>query len=314
MSEPVRPLSTRDARALGVTPGRLAGPGWAAPTRGLHRPTDPGDYSPTQRIYDVAELLPVGAAIGGWAAAHLLGAQDLDGRGWSGREVEPVPVVLPPPVLIRARPELVRWRSAVTDDEVVEVDGVPCTSTVRTGYDLVRSRDLRNGVGCLDVLGRQIGLRPMDVLAHSEARRRWRGRPRVARAVELSDPRALSTGETRFRLVWILDAGLPHPQVNPTLRTPDGFLLGMADLLDPEAGLVGEYDGAGHRELERHVLDNAREEWLEDTGLIVVRACAPDVRVANRARSALRLRMAFQRGLTRDRARDRWTWVPRSLD
>jgi hypothetical protein len=314
MSEPVRPLSTRDARALGVTPGQLAGAGWASPTRGLHRPTGRVEYSPTQRIYDVAELLPLGAAIGGWAAAHLLGARDLDGRGWSGQEVEPVPVVLPPPVLIRARPGLVRWRSAVTDDEVVEVDGVPCTSPVRTGYDLVRSRDLRNGVGCLDVLGRQIGLRPMDVLAHSEARRRWRGRPRVARAVELSDPRALSTGETRFRLVWILDAGLPHPQVNPTLRTPDGFLLGMADLLDPEAGLVGEYDGAGHRELERHVLDNAREEWMEDTGLIVVRACAPDVRVANRARSALRLRIAFHRGLARDRARDRWTWVPRTLN
>jgi hypothetical protein len=314
MSEPVRPLSTRDARALGVTPGQLAGAGWASPTRGLHRPTGRVEYSPTQRIYDVAELLPLGAAIGGWAAAHLLGARDLDGRGWSGQEVEPVPVVLPPPVLIRARPGLVRWRSAVTDDEVVEVDGVPCTSPVRTGYDLVRTRDLRNGVVCLDVLGRQIGLQPVDVLAHSEARPRWRGRPRVARAVQLADPRALSTGETRFRLVWILDAGLPRPQVNPTLRTPDGFLLGMVDLLDPEAGLVGEYDGAGHRELERHVLDNAREEWMEDTGLIVVRACAPDVRVANRARSALRLRIAFHRGLARDRARDRWTWVPRTLN
>ena len=310
----MRPLSTRDARALGVTPGQLAGPGWASPTRGLHRPACPEERSPRQRILDVAELLPVGAAIGGWAAAHLLGALDLDGRGWSGQEVEPVPVVLPPPVLIRARPELERWRSTLTDDEVVQIDGVPCTSPVRTGFDLVRSRDLRSGVVCLDVLGRQIGLHPVDVLAHSEARRRWRGRPRVAGAVELADPRALSTGETRFRLVWVLDAGLPLPQVNPTLRTPDGFLLGIADLLDTEAGLVGEYDGEGHRELDRHVLDNAREEWFEDAGLVVVRACAPDVRAANRARSALRLRTAFHRGLARDRARDRWTWVPRPLD
>ena len=310
----MRPLSTRDARALGVTPGQLAGPGWASPTRGLHRPACPDERSPRQRILDVAELLPVGAAIGGWAAAHLLGAVDLDGRGWSGQEVEPVPVVLPPPVLIRARPELERWRSTLTDDEVVQIDGVPCTSPVRTGFDLVRSRDLRSGVVCLDVLGRQIGLHPVDVLAHSEARRRWRGRPRVAGAVELADPRALSTGETRFRLVWVLDAGLPLPQVNPTLRTPDGFLLGVADLLDPEAGLVGEYDGEGHRELDRHVLDNAREEWFEDAGLVVVRACAPDVRAANRARSALRLRTAFHRRLARDRARDRWTWVPRPLD
>ena len=67
----------------------------------------------------------------------------------------------------------------------------------------------------------------------------------------------------------------------------------MADLLDPEAGLVGEYDGEGHRELDRHVLDNAREEWFEDAGLVVVRACSPTCARPTERRSALRLRSAY---------------------
>jgi hypothetical protein len=298
---------------MGVTPGQLAGPGWSSPLRGVHRPASAESLpSPRERILDIAELLPAGAAIGGWAAAHLLGADELDGRGWSGHEVEPVPVVLPPPLLIRARPELVRWRSALADDERVEVDGVPCTVAVRTGFDLVRTRDLRSGVICLDVLGRQVGLDPASVLAHAVPRRRWKGRPRVAPAVDLADPRALSTGETRLRLVWVLDAGLPRPQVNPTLRDTTGFTLGMGDLLDPESALLGEYDGEGHRELDQHVADNAREEWLENAGLVVVRAAAPDVWSVNRTRTVARLRTGYRRGLQRDRSKDTWTWTPAS--
>ena len=308
----VRPLTTCDARALGVTPGQLAGPGWSSPSRGVHRPaTSEGEPSPLQRILDVAELLPPGAAIGGWAAAHLLGASELDGRGWSGRVLQPVPVILPPPLLIRTRPGIVRWRSELADDERVDVGGVVCSTAVRTGFDLVRLCDLRNGVVCLDAMGRQVGLSPAAVLAHAAVRRRWRGRPRIAPAVGLADPRALSTGETRLRLVWMLDAGLPRPEVNPTVTDLGGFILGMGDLLEPESALLAEYDGAGHRELGRHVADNAREEWLEDAGLVVVRASAPDVWPTNRARTVLRLHTARRRGLRRDRARDRWTWVPR---
>jgi hypothetical protein len=308
---PTWPLATRDALDLGVTPGQLAGPGWSSPLRGVHRPaTAESAPSARQRILDVAELLPVGAAIGGWAAAHQLGADELDGRGWSGHEVEPVPVVLPPPLLIRHRPELVRWRSPLADEELVEVDGVPCTAEVRTGFDLVRTRDLRSGVVCLDILGRQIGLDPALVLAHAAARRRWKGRPRVAPAVALADPRALSTGETRLRLVWVLDAQLPRPEVNPTVRDATGFVLGIGDLLDPGSALLGEYDGEGHRELDQHVADNAREEWLEAAGLVVVRACGPDLWPSNRARTVARLHAGYRRGLGRDRSKDSWTWTP----
>ena len=305
-------MRTGDALALGITRGELAGPGWQAPLHGVQLPAGPDANDPFQRILAVAELLPSGAAIGGWASARLRNVRELDGRGPSGRTLEPVPVVLPPPVLIRARPEIVRWRSKLGPDDVALVDGIPCTSAVRTGFDLARNRSLREAVVALDQLGRLMGLQPGEVLHYAQERRGWRGVPQVRRAVGLTDPRALSTGETRLRLVWVLDARLPPPEVNAEVFNLDGWLLGIGDLLDSDAGMLGEYDGGGHRDAERHTTDNAREEWLEDSGLIVVRATSIDVG-RERRRTAIRLVTAHRRGKGRDRSRDRWTWRAQPL-
>ena len=85
----------------------------------------------------------------------------------------------------------------------------------------------------------------------------------------------------------------------------------MPDLLDQEVGLLAEYDGAGHREIDRHITDNAREEGLEDLGLVVVRAGAPDLWRVNRRRTVMRLRSGYLRGQRRDTAEDRWICTPR---
>ena len=49
-----------------------------------------------------------------------------------------------------------------------------------------------------------------------------------------------------MRLVWVLIAELCPPLCNAPLFDLGGQLLGIPDLFDPEAGLVGEYDGAHH--------------------------------------------------------------------
>jgi hypothetical protein len=105
-----------------------------------------------------------------------------------------------------------------------------------------------------------------------------RGGVPVARAVvELCDPRARSAGESRLRYIWIVEAGLPRPEVNPLVVDALGTVVAMTDLLDTGAGLAGEYDGSTHRELEEHTSDNAREEDLEALGLVVVRATSINV-------------------------------------
>src|SRR5699024_4773811 len=82
-------------------------------------------------------------------------------------------------------------------------------------------------------------------------------------------------------------------------------LLGIADLLEPSAGLVLESDGAGHREIEQHSADNAREEAFERHNLVVVRVGAVDHRDRDSLRN--RIQSGYRDGNTRRRARDRWT-------
>ena len=84
----------------------------------------------------------------------------------------------------------------------------------------------------------------------------------------------------------------------------------MADLLDPSTGLLGEYDGAVHRDELRHALDNAREEDLEDAGLTVVRAGNLDLTIY-RARTLARLVAGWRRA--RLTPRGGWTWEPGPL-
>ena len=47
----------------------------------------------------------------------------------------------------------------------------------------------------------------------------------------------------------------------------DGRLIGIPDLLDVEAGLVGEYQGEDHKDGQRHREDVEREEKFRDHGL-----------------------------------------------
>lgn len=133
----------------------------------------------------------------------------------------------------------------------------------------------------------------------------WLGVPQARRAVNLADPGARNGWETRLRMVWMLEAGLPRPLCNPPVFDLDGKLLGYPDLIDPEAGTVGEFDGKGHRELAQHGADNNREELFEDHGLVVTRAISLDF--ADQDGLSARMRRAHARGSRRDRRHDRWT-------
>ena len=84
----------------------------------------------------------------------------------------------------------------------------------------------------------------------------------------------------------------------------------VGDLLDPVTGLLGEYDGSGHRAETQHALDNAREEVFEDTGLTVVRVSNPDL---GRFRSRTRLRLVSGWRRAQRTPRGSWTWEPGPL-
>ena len=200
-SRPQRASRIGSLLELGVTRGELSGPRWRAPHRGIHTPQVALPTDPRQRIHDAAELLPPGGLVGGWAAAHLLGATDLDGRGRTGRDLEPVRLVIPPALHLASRERVVHWRSVLGPDDICEVNGIPVTAPLRTAFDLARSQPLEDAVVALDVMARQLGVAPAAVAGFLRSHRRFRGVHLGLRAVSLAEPRSRSCGELRLRVV-----------------------------------------------------------------------------------------------------------------
>jgi hypothetical protein len=135
-----------------------------------------------------------------------------------------------------------------------------------------------------------------------------RGTRRVRAGLDLASEHSWSPNESRMHMVWRREAGLPPPLLNRPLFDRHGRLLGYPDLLDVEAGLIGEYDGADHRGARRHSKDVGREDLLRRHGLEVFRVTGPDLRSPGRVRVRMLEARARARWLPEpDR---RWTTTP----
>jgi hypothetical protein len=262
------------------------------------------------RLAAARRLVPCDVPLGGWAALAWLGITALDGRtGPGGSTLLPVPVCIGPAGRVRPRPGLGIDRSTLTAIDVVEHDGALATTAERSCLDVMRFFGAEEGLVAADAAVRA-GLTTREHLA--EALNRMAGLKGVRRAriaVNLVDGRAESGPESRLRYVWVVEAGLPVPLVNPVVVDRDGRIVARADLLDPEAATVGEYDGGHHRGLEQHTADNVREEALEGLNLEVTRSTALDL-WPNRPSLVARLTAARRRGLGRDRSKDAWSFRP----
>ncbi len=271
----IRPVPVDPTGIGGPTKRQAAGRYWRRTSTGLHVPANTDRDRVEQRILEQSARLPPGAAVTGWAACRVHGAGFFDGLARDGRTRLPVPLAVGTSGRLRAGPDAVGVHHVLLDEDQAVRHGIPVVVTVRAAYDAVRlAPDSRAAVVSLDMaLAAQI-VTVGELLAY--AARQPRGRGVVHRAVRLCSPHSRSPRETELRLVWVLDARLPPPLVNCEVRDLDGRLLGIADLLDVEAGLVVEYDGADHRTAGRQAADLRREDGLRRVGLEVVRVSGPD--------------------------------------
>ena len=111
------------------------------------------------------------------------------------------------------------------------------------------------------------------LLGYAEAAKGRRGAAQM-RALALLAAPAESPMETRLR--WLLiQAGLPHPQVQANLRDSSARFVGRVDLYYPAARLALEYDGGNHR--ERMAEDDRRQNALVNAGFRLLRFTAADI-------------------------------------
>jgi hypothetical protein len=306
----VHPLRADPTGRRGPTPGAVRGPGWIRTSPGLFVPRGTDRSHVEQRIAEAAATLPEGGIVTGWSAMRLHGAAFFDGLGHDGRTRLPVTLCVPTGHHPRPLPGITHLRGPV--EPWVPVLDLATAPATRALFDAMRlHRDVRDAVVDLDMAA---AARVSSIHAMTQwlgTRCSWRGVPGVPvvrAALPLADEHSVSPQETRLRLMWLLDAGLPRPQVNQPVYDLDGRLLGLPDLLDEEAGLVAEYDGAEHRDAPRHSSDVDREALLRGHGLEVTRFTSRDL--WDPGRVVHRLLTARRRALFEPVSRRRWTLTP----
>lgn len=253
--------------------------------------------------------LPPGGALTGWSSLHLQGAAYVDGMAADGRTLLPVPLALGRSGHIRGAPEVHLLHEPLLREEIVIVEGFPCTVAERAVFDAMRTAgSVVEAVVVFDMAAEAELTSLRRMTTYVDAHAGWRGVPLVRESLAVTSERSWSPNETRMRMVWELSAGLPRPLVNHPVFDLSGRLLGYPDLLDVESGLAGEYDGADHRRAARHSDDVGREALFRRHGLEVTRVTGPDLLFPERVRSRI-LEARTRAGWGPPGAR-RWTVEP----
>jgi len=263
---------------------------------------------PEQRILEQSVRVRAFGAVTAWASLRWRGASFFDGTSHGGTRQLPVPLVV---AASKIRPD---ERVTVSLDQLMQrerrlVGEVWCTPVQRALFDeMRRTGRVREAVVAMDMAA-AAGLISVALMRRYVVERAgWTGVPLVREALDLAIDDSRSPPETRMRLVWRLDAGLPPPLCNQPVFDLAGRLLGYPDIFDPVAGLVGEYQGADHKSLERHRLDVEREERLRDHGLEVFEVVGGEL--GDRGLAAQRMLNARARARFENQDRRRWTLEP----
>lgn len=306
-----RPFSLREARVLGVEPIQLSRSELVTPFRGARVPAAlAADF--VARCAALCAREP-GGVLSHATAAILLGLPDTrwlpgvhrpQGAGRPAGARQPpdapspaapsplLPPALAPPVLHLtvtppARPPRlsgVRSHSRpLAPGETHRVRGLPVTSAARTWADLAATASIRELVVLGDaVLGGRAPLASHDELRAAVPPAGARGASRAREAVELLDGRAESPPESLLRLI-LAEAGLPAPDVNVDLHTPDGRFLARPDLRFAPYRTIVEYEGDHHRiEPRQWRRDLTRTTALQQQGELVLRVGAEHLRSEKR--------------------------------
>jgi len=304
----VHPVPLDPEGEAGPTRGQAQRGRWRRTTKGFYVPADVEPCRPEQRILEQSMRLGGGGAVTGWASLRLHGGAYFDGVDSDGRTELPVPLVSPDRQLrALAGSTVTQERFGCTERTVIR--GIGCAEVRRAAFDEMRAADLRHAVEVMDMAAAAELTSIRRMAAYLETRARWNRVPLVREALAFADEHSASPGETRARLVWMFDAGLPRPVCNRPLFSTAGRFLGVPDLLDVDAGVVCEYDGSDHLRSGRRHRDLKRKELFRAHGLEYLCVVTGDLREVDR----LVDRMCGTRARAIDtapiRARD-WTLTP----
>ncbi|WP_375477273.1 DUF559 domain-containing protein [uncultured Jatrophihabitans sp.] len=300
-------LTTAQARAAGVTPGRyrtlLRKRLWTQPRRGVLSPLAPTPprtprFGPKPRPGGSA-FVPHGHAVQIHATAASLVRPDTFVSHESAVAMYGLPTLGTPRCPTLTAIEIARSVSSSTAivrgvgiraDHVTGWFGAPVMTLERTVIDVARNGGVAAGLIAADAALND-GLTTRDALLATrfELARRP-GIKSAERALELASPLAESPLESLTRLC-LVNAGLPTPELQVVLQTGRGDF--RVDLLYRRQRVVVEADGElKYQSGQALTAEKRRQEALEQAGWTVVRVSWQEVRgapheVAGRVHRAL---------------------------
>jgi hypothetical protein len=260
-----------------------------------------------QRILEQGARIPAWGAVTGWAALRWHGATYFDGTRYDGMPL-PVPLIVHDG--IRPDPRFTQTEAQLAPSELTMVDGLPVATVQRALFDeVVRLRPrVREAAVAISMTAAAFLISVRLFAMYVAQRNAWTGVPHAREAVKLARDDCRSPQEHRMVMVWMLDAGFDAPLCNREVFDHDGRLIGVPDLFDPVAGLVGEYQGVDHKNGPQHRKDVAREERFRDHGLEFFELVGGDI--ANRQVAVQRMVNARRRAKFLPPESCAWTLEP----
>jgi hypothetical protein len=299
------------AGGSGPSAQQVRGKAWRRTSQGLYVPaTTPRTVE--QRIVEAAALTPRYGAVTGWAALRWLGGRWFGGR-YAGEEL-PITIALMDSS-IRAQPGIAISEERLDPREIQPFRGLRVTTAAYAVLFEIRHQAREEvSVQYADMAAYDDLVSRTELALLVSRSRGWDGIAHGRRVVGLMEENAWSPAECTMRLVWTREAGCPRPLANRPVFDSQGRHLATPDLIDPVAGVVGEYDSELHLDRVRRRRDVEREERYRSVGLEPVAMVTGELR--DPWRFVGRLRAAYQRAERVAFADRRWTidhpewWTP----
>lgn len=249
--------------------------------------------------------MPLHGAVTGWASLRWRGAYWATGLARDGVTLRPVTLAIPygdlrPVAGVRISEEGMRH------DDVELVDGIWLTTSLHSVlFEMRHARSVDDAVVAFDMAAYSDLVSMPEMVAHAAAAGPVNGIVQTRSALALAEENSWSPRETRFRLVWERRADRPRPLCNVPVFDLSGRHVATPDLLDPWAGVAGEYEGAVHLDVQRRAFDVRREAALRSVGLECVTMTAADA--ADPGPLVMRIEAAYRRAAARSPGSRGWT-------
>lgn len=296
-------LPVRVGTPDGPTRKQARGKQWRQTSWGFHVPSSVPRDDVQQRIVEASVLVPPCGAITGWAALAWRGARWYDGTDARG-EKRPITIVV--------STHDIRTQSGIEvsgegfDPCMIEwVDGVAVSDPRYAVSFLMRyAPSDRHAVVELEKAAYDDFVSVEEMSDFFDNQNGWTGVPRGRAATPRASENTWSPPEGWMVEIWT-DAGFRAPLANQPLFDLRGRHLGTPDAIDPESGVMGEFNGAVHLERSQNHLDLRREGSFRAVGLEPVNMVGPDI--ADPRYFHQRLRTAYRIARARPASDRQWT-------